>query len=155
MQALHDILRFCVDIRRLCSRHFDGFYRFITDICNIYDFGHSVADKGMFKCVVDAHLNDEVQHQHGVSVGLSYTAKIFYSCIHAIHASFAQIIAIYDVWSFVTPHWSSILNFAWHERSRRTALRKHAGTSRRYAKIVPTDVIPCSRKRCTVEYDVK
>ncbi|KRY52059.1 hypothetical protein T03_15299 [Trichinella britovi] len=31
--------RFHVDFRRPCSRHFDGFCRFMTDICNLYDFG--------------------------------------------------------------------------------------------------------------------
>ncbi|XP_003366026.1 hypothetical protein Tsp_15849 [Trichinella spiralis] len=52
---------------------------------------------------VAAHINNEVQHQHDVSL--------------------ANV----------------------EKRSRRTALRKHAGTSRRYAKIVPTDSITILR----------
>ncbi|KRY40241.1 Kinesin-like protein KIF14, partial [Trichinella spiralis] len=45
---LHEWQQFYTDFRRPYTRHFDGFCRFITDICNIYDFGNSVADKGMF-----------------------------------------------------------------------------------------------------------
>ncbi|KRY92186.1 hypothetical protein T4D_6844 [Trichinella pseudospiralis] len=39
-----------------------------------------------YEWAVDAHVNYEAQHQHRVSVALSFTSKIFYSCIHAIHA---------------------------------------------------------------------